>query len=576
MIHAIEKSWQRARAYGLIKILAVSGTILIIAYLALVPLMMLLYGSFRTSAPGVPGTFTLGKFYQAYSNPAIYESAWTTLIFSLGVTAFACTLGTLLAWITERTNTPLRGLIYFLSVARIIVPGILTTISWIFLLSPKIGLVNIYFKQFLGLDDSLFDVYTLTGMIWVDGLDMTPLAFLLMVAGFRSMDPSLEDASATAGAGRIHTFFHITLPLVLPSFLATALICFVRGIEAFEVPALLGMPVDIMVFSTEVYRAVRVPPTDFGLAGSYAVFYLLVSVVGVYLYQRATAHAEKYAVVTGKAFKPVVIDLGRGKYLFSASIVFLLVIFYVFPLLVLLWASLIPFYNIPSTQMWNMVSLENYKYALWGYPAVARAFKNSFLLGVSSGTVVMLLTAVASWIVVKTQLPGRKILDGLTIIPIAVPGIVVGLALIWVYLTIPIGVYGTLWILLIAYCTKYLPYGMRICYSSMAQIHRELEEASEACGGSWGKTFLKVTLPLLTPGFISGWIWVMVHSFRELSTSLLLYSHNSEVVAVLIFSMWEHGEYPVLAALAIVLIATLGAIILIARWMRSRFGVQEV
>ncbi len=567
--------WRRIREYGLLKFLLISGTILVVSYLALVPLIMLLYGSVRSSPPGIPGVFTFDKFQQAYSNPRIYQSIWNTLVFSLGVTTFACTLGTLLAWITERTNTPLRGFIFLLSVVRIIVPGILTTISWIFLLSPKVGLINLTLTKALGIEGSLFDVYTLGGMIWVDGLDLTPLAFLLMVGGFRSMDPLLEEASVVSGASRFATFFRVTLPLAFPSLLATFLICFVRGLEAFEVPALLGMPVGFMVFSTEVYRAVRVPPTDLGLAGSYAVLYLAVSMIGIVLYQRATANAEKFAVITGKAFRPALIDLGRGKYAASAIILFLLLVFYALPLLVLVWASLIPFYNIPSKQMWNMVSLDNYRYIFFGYPAVARAFKNSFILGVGSATVVMMLTAIASWIVVKTRLPGRKILDSLTFVPIAIPGIVIGLALVWVYLTIPIGVYGTLWILFIAYCTKYLPYGMRTCYSSMAQIHKELEEASEVCGGSWVKTFSRVTLPLLIPGFMAGWIWVMIHSFRELSTSLLLYSHKSEVVAVLIFSMWEHGEYPVLSALAVVLMGTLGLIIVLARSLRNRLGVQE-
>ncbi|MFQ5542505.1 MAG: ABC transporter permease, partial [Candidatus Binatia bacterium] len=453
--------WRRIKDYSSPKFLLTSGTILIVAYLALVPLIMLLYGSLRSSPPGVPGVFTLDKFYEAYSNPRIYQSLWNTLTFSLGVTVFACTLGTLLAWITERTNTPLRGFIFFLSVIRIIVPGILTTISWIFLLSPKVGLINLTLTKLFGIEGSLFDIYNIWGMIWVDGLDLTPLAFLLMVAGFRSMDPTLEDASLASGASRWVTFFRVTLPLTLPSFLATFLICIVRGLEAFEVPALLGMPVGFMVFSTEVFRAVRTPPTDLGLAGSYACLYLAVSVIGIVLYLRATAHAEKFAVITGKGFRPALIDLGRGKYVASALILFSLLVFYILPLLVLVWASLIPFYGIPSKQMWSLVSLDNYRYIFFGYPVVGRAFKNSFILGAGSATAVMLLTAVSSWIVVKTRLPGRKILDSLTFVPIAIPGIVVGLALIWVYLTVPIGVYGTLWILLIAYCTKYLPYGMR-------------------------------------------------------------------------------------------------------------------
>ena len=561
------------RSSNPMRVVFLGGTILVVAYLALVPLIMLLFGSVRSSPPGLPGVFTADNFVRAYTNPRIYQSIWNTLIFSVGVTAFACTLGTLLAWITERTNAPFRGLIFFLSVIRIVVPGILTTISWIFILNPKVGWINVAAKNLFGLEESPFDVYTLSGMIWVDGLDLAPLAFLLMVAGFRSMDPSLEEASLASGAGRSTTFFRVTLPLVLPSFLATCLICFVRGLEAFEVPALLGMPVGFMVFSTEVYRAVRVPPTDLGLACTYAILYLVVSVIGLMAYQKATAHAEKFAVITGKGFRPAVMDLGRGKNAVSVCIVLFMVVFYILPLTVLVWASLIPFYNLPSAQMWQMVSLDNYR-SILEYPAVLRAFKNSFILSTGSATAVMLLTAIASWIVVKTKIPGRKILDGLTFVPIAIPGIVVGLALIWVYLTFPIGVYGTLWILMIAYATKYLPYGMRTCYSSMAQIHRELEEASEACGGSWLRTFFRITLPLLTPGLVAGWVWVMIHSFRELSTSLLLYGHKSEVVAVLIFSMWESGDYPVLAAFAVVLITVLGLIIIAARWLRNQLGVK--
>jgi iron(III) transport system permease protein len=563
----------RIRNFSFLKLLFIWGTILLVAYLALVPLGILIYGSFRSAPPGVPGIFTLDNFLRAYSNPQIYQSIWNTLIFASGTTVVACTLGTLLAWITERTNAPLRGLIFLLSVIRIVVPGILTTISWIFLLNPKIGWINIAVQKIFGIKESLFNIYTLWGMIWVDGLDLAPLAFLLMVAGFRSMDPSLEEASLAVGASRWATFFRVTLPLAMPSFLATALICFVRGLEAFEVPALLGMPIGFMVFSTEVYRAVRVPPTDLGLACTYSIVYLVVSVIGLRMYQKATAHAERFAVITGKAFKPAVIDLGRQKYFVSISIVLFMFLLYILPLLVLVWASLIPFYNVPSKQMFSLVSLDNYR-NIFDYPAVGRAFKNSFVLSVGSATAVMMLTAIASWVVVKTQMPGRKVLDSLTFVPIAIPGIVVGLALIWVYLTFPVGVYGTLWILLIAYATKYLPYGMRTCYSSMAQIHKELEEASEVCGGSWVKTFFRVTLPLLIPGFMAGWIWVMIHSFRELSTSLLLYSHNSEVVAVLIFSMWERGDYPVLAAFAVVLILTLGFIILLAQFLKNRLGVQ--
>jgi iron(III) transport system permease protein len=556
------------------KVLSITLVTLIIALLGLVPLLMLLYGSFRDAPPGVPGAFTLAKFKTAYSNPRIYESAWNTLLFSLSVTALSCTIGTFLAWITERTNVPFRKLIFLLAVVRIIIPGLLTTIGWIFLLSPRIGVINKLLVGAFNLAEPPFDLYTFAGMVWIESVDLVPLAFLLMAGGFRSMDPSLEEASLTSGAGRIGTFFRITLRLALPSLLATFLIIFVRGLESFEVPALIGMPVGIMVFSTEVYKASRIPPTDFGLAAAYSAVYLIVSFVGVYLYHKAASNTERFSTITGKGYKPAMIDLRYWRYPVSFFTLLMLVVLFVGPLLMLVWSSFLPFYGPPSKQMFNLLTLENYRY-IFDNAVARRAFVNSLIPGFFERNGRDGHHGAGSLDCYQDASSRKKLLDTVAFLPIAIPGVVMAIALIWAYLTVPIGVYGTLWILMIAYVTKYMPYGMRVSYSSMAKIHKELEEAAAVSGSTWWMNIRYIVFPLVVPGFVSGWLWVMIHAFRELPTSLLLYGYKSEVVAVVVFSLWEDGNYPALSALAVLFMSCLAFIILGARVLGNRLSVEE-
>ncbi|MBI2991951.1 MAG: iron ABC transporter permease, partial [Deltaproteobacteria bacterium] len=239
------------------------------------------------------------------------------------------------------------------------------------------------------------------------------------------------------------------------------------------------------------------------------------------------------------------------------------------------WSSFLPFYMAPSKEALASLTLDNYR-RLVHLPLIHRAFWNSFFLGISSSTLVMLLTAFMAWIVVRTQWPGKGLLDFLAFSPIAVPGLVLGIAILWLYLTLPVPIYGTIWILLIAYVIKYLPYGMRACSSSMHQIQKELEEASEMSGASWAYTFVRVILPLLVPGFVAGWIYVITHSFRELSTSIMLYRSGTEVLSVVIFELWDAGQYPELSALGMTLVVILVAISLLARWIGTKFAVQQL
>ncbi|MBI1993977.1 MAG: iron ABC transporter permease, partial [Deltaproteobacteria bacterium] len=483
-------------------------------------------------------------------------------------------IGTYLAWISERTNTPFKKVFVIMALIPFIIPGILSTIAWILLLSPKIGLINLAIKGILGLESAPFNIYTMGGMVWAEAIHLYPLVFLLMSAAFRNMDTSLEEASLSAGSSTFETFRRITLPLMRPAMFSALLIMFVRGMEAFEVPALVGVPARISVFTTKIFLAIHQFPSDFGLAGAYAVTLLVISTVGVLVYQKVTRREEKYATVTGKGYRPRVIDLGNWKYVTCASAFAIFFLAVVLPVFILLWSSFIPYYGVPSWELVGKLTLANYQYIL-SYPLALTAFKNSFYLSVGSATLVMLLTSVIAWITVKSKMPGRIFLDNMAFIPIAMPGIVLGVSLIWVYLTLPIPIYGTIWVLLLAYMTKFMPYGIRAASASMIQINKELEEASLASGGTWFQTFKKVILPLLMPGFVAGWIYISIISLRELSTSILLYSYSSTVLSIMAFDLWEGGQYTYVTALGVLMVLLLVAMAYVARQLGAKIGIAE-
>jgi iron(III) transport system permease protein len=551
------------------------GATLFVLYLAGVPLVMLLYGSIRSAPIGEPGAaYTLENYVKAYFDKEFYLLLLNSIYYGLGTCSLTFVIGTYLAWVSERTNTPLKKIFVVMSLIPFIIPGILSTISWILLLSPRIGLINLVVKDVLGLESAPFNIYSMWGMIWAEAIHLYPLVFLLMSAAFRNMDTSLEEAALTAGSSTFTTLRRVTLPLMRPAIFSVLLINFVRGIEAFEVPALIGVPAKISVFTTKIFLAIHQFPSDFGLAGAYAVTLLAISTTGVLIYGRITRREERYATVTGKGYRPRVIDLGTWKY-FTLGISFLIFLLAVIlPVFILLWSSFIPYYGVPSRELMAKMTFANYQYIL-NYPLALTAFKNSFYLSVGSATLVMLLTSIISWITVKTRLPGRALLDNMTFIPIAMPGIVLGVSLIWVYLTLPIPIYGTIWVLLLAYITKFMPYGIRAASASMIQINKELEEASLAAGGTWVQTFTKVILPLLMPGFTAGWIYISIIALRELSTSILLYSYNSTVLSIMAFDLWEGGQYTYVCALGVLMVLLLITMAFAARKLGARIGIAE-
>ena len=545
----------------------------VLIYLAILPLFMLFLGSFQAEVAPREFVLTLKNYKNAYASEYTYSTFKNSLIFAAGSSALTFFFGTLLAWLVERTNTPLRVVFIPIAVVPLILPGVLEAIAWIFLLSPKFGYINVALMHIFGLESAPFNVFSLGGMIWVHSVGQVPLAFLMMVAAFKSMDPALEESAMMSGANTSQTLRRITLRLLMPTSASVLLILFVRTLESFETPALIGIPARIYVYTSEIYLAFNEYPPDYGRGAALAVGLLILSAAGVWLYTRSTREGKKFQTVTGKAFRPRQFDLGPWRWVgFGFLMVYFLVVV-LLPFLVMLWASFLPFFATPSSDALGKLTFENYRY-LFGFRPFWDAMQNSIVLALMSATVAMVLTSLIAWIVYKSRLPGSWVLDFLAFVPITVPGIVLGMALILLYVAFPIPIYGTIWVLMIAYVTRYIPYGMRSASGAILQIHGELEEAAAASGASWWETFKRVTLPLLRPGFVAGWIYICIVSFREFSTSVLLATGESRVLSILLFTMFEQGQVTVVAAIGILMILTLLTIVAVFYKLSGRVGIQ--
>ncbi len=534
-------------------------------FLVLTPLVTLFYSSFLTGRPGVAGAeWTLDNYVTAYTNPRSYQAILNSFLYAGGGTLISVFIAILMAWAIERTNMPLRNVAFPLMLVPLAVPGMLFAISWILLLSPEMGFVNILIRKFVSIfgmqvAKGPFNVYTLYGMIFLEGMRHVPTIFLMISAAFRNMDPALEEAAFVSGCSTAKTLRKVTIPVLFPAILVAFIYSFMTGIESFEIPGIIGLPANIYVFSTRIYWAAnsKTPP-DFGLANAFSVTFLVVSIVLLWLYQRSTKHAEKYATVTGKGYRPRVIDLGKWKWVPLLIFATYLVLVVVLPFLILLWASLLPYFQAPSVAALPRVSLENYA-VLPGYPGMARAIGNTLLLMFFAATATMLFSFAASWISVRAKMKGSRLLDILTFLPHTVPGVVIGLSLLILYLGplsfIPI--YGTLTIVVVALVTRYMAFGTRTANSALIQVHKELEEAAYVSGVTPLKALRRVVFPLILPAFVNGWIWVAVHAMRETSMALMLFSQGNAVISSRLWFMWGDGEVGEAAALGVLLIATL-------------------
>lgn len=540
----------------------------IVAFLALVPIVYLLRGTFIQH-----GALTLSNLKAAYTADGLPRMILNSFEYAAGATLVALVCGTSLAYLVARTDVPLKGLVYVAALVPLIIPGVLHTIAWIFLASEQIGSLNTLLKPVFG--SAVLNIYSMKGMIFVEGIHNAPLVFLLMFAAFRNMDSSMEESALMSGASMPRVIGRITLPMVRPALYLATLIMLIRTLSSFEVPQLIGTSAGYWVFTSRIFNALKGFPVSYGLAGAYSLGLLLILALLAGGQSRLSRNAKSYQTVTGKAFRPTTVRLRGAKPVATAFVLIYFVVASVLPLAILVYASLTGFYSPISRRALSHLTFANYN-SVFSDAGTATAFKNSIILAIASATIIMLLTSVVSWIVVRSKIRGAGLLNGLTMIPIGIPGLIMGVALLFTYLRIPIHVYGTLFILLIAYVTVFLPYGITYSSSAMYQISNELEESARVSGASWWFTFRRVTLPLLMPGFVAGWTFIVLVAFRELGASLLLYTPGKEVLSILIWQEWGDGLLSQLAALGVVMILLLMVLVAVARKLGAKVGVQSL
>ncbi len=551
--------------------LIVGGVSALVLVLVAVPLAMLLFSSVRSTADVLPfeaTTFTLANYATVFLDSRTYELLFNTFSFGLGAVLLGLVIASAFAWLLERTNLPARQLAYACVLAPMAIPPMMIAIAWILLASPSIGLVNIVLRSASGGgDQGPFDIYSLGGMVFVSALAFVPSMFLMISGAFRNLDPAMEDAARMSGAGRLVVLRHITLPLLRPALLAATIYFAVVVVGAFDIPAFLGLTTGIHVFSTKIYLAThpQIGLPDYGLASTYAVIMLALAVVLIAVYRRCTQNAASFATVTGKGYRPQPIDLGGWRFLALAAMVSYLLLAVVLPLAILVWASLLPYYSPPSLATLPRLSFENYVRA-WNYPGMRDILRNSLLVLVATATITMAVTLITSWLAVRGRARLSSLPDTVAFLNIGIPGIVLALGMIFVFLTVPIPIYGTIWIIVVALTAHFLPFGSRVLGAAILQVHSELEEAARMSGASWWTTLRRIVVPLLLPALVNAWVWVAVHAVRELGISLLLFTRGNGVLSTLIWTSFEQeARVGFAATLGVVLVLLSLGIALVAR-----------
>jgi iron(III) transport system permease protein len=523
---------------------------ILLALLVVPPIVILLQLSFTDIAPdGTRGAYTLANYAALFEGARFLGVLWSTILFAAVATFISLLVGGILAWLVERTNTPFKRLAYLTAIVSLGTPYVLYVMAWLFLLG-RTGPINQFYQWLSGTSGALFNVYSLWGMMLIEGFLWSPLVFLLLSATFRMSNAEMEEAARMNGGSVWDTIRHISLKLAWPAILALAMFVFIRDIEAFEVPALVGIPGDVKVLTTDIYLAIREFPPNLGHASAFSVIMLVLVSVLLYFYSRISKQADRYASVTGKGYRPRPFDLGAGRWIAGAIVLVNFAVVLALPLLALLWMALTPFISPIRLPVVKSMSFDNFTTVLTSPSYLALAV-NTLIISVVAATGAMLLTGVGGWLAARRK-PGGGIVDQLATMPLIFPGIVLGVALLNLSLRSPIPLYGTIWLISIAYLIRYLPYGMRYSYSGVLQLHKELEEAAVTSGADTRQVLSRIVAPLLSPSLMAGWLFIFLISSRELSIAILLAGPNSQVIAVSMFDLWQNGQAGELSALGLI------------------------
>lgn len=525
-------------------------------------LVVVFWTTLQEGLPGFGSPLSLANYKEALLDAVTFRAALNSILVGAGTVLVNTFFGVPIAWLIHRTNIPFKGFYMTLMFVGVAIPGFLQGIAWILLLSPQIGLINQFLRLWWSGSEGPLSVYNLPSIAFVQGLLLTPVMFLMMSAAFKAVDSQLEEAAETSGATRLAVLGRITAPLVLPAFAAAVIYNFMTAVSMFEIPALLGFPAGIHVLSTLLFYTVNteVGTPKYGLAGVYGILLLVPTLVGLYFYHRLLRRSSRNAVVFGKGNRAKLLNLGRWKWIAVGFVVFFFSLNLFLPLLVLLWISSVPFVQIPSVKALSSMSLEAYAQAP-GLLSGGQLWNTIFLvIAVAAG--VLFFSTIISWMVVRTRMRGRFVLDTIAMLPHATPSLAFAFAVAIVSLSFArvLPIYGTLWMIIMAHMVAYISYGTRSLNGALVQIHPDLEDAVHMCGGTRFTVLRKVILPILGPDLFYCGLWVGLLSFRELTMALFLQSPRNEVISVTIWNLWAANKPAEAAALGVI---TFGAVAII-------------
>ncbi len=551
-------NWSRIDPWRTLLLVAIAAAVF-------VPMLFLVLGSFSTArSPSqfTLETLTLKNHQQVWSDPGTWAVFGNTFWYVIGSTTVAVTIAGMLAWLVERTDMPGKVLIYAAVPMTLAMPGMLQAMAWVLLMSPKIGFFNKTLMGLFGLENPPFDIYSLGGMVFVESFRLVPAGFLMLSPLLRNMDPALEEAAAMSGASPAQTFWRITARLLLPGLAAIAIYQGITALEVFEIPGILGLPSGVLVFSTKIYAVLHSSSflPNYGEANALATFYLLVAFAASFAYARVLSRSGRYSTVAGKGYRPRLQRLGRWRWLVLSLVVIYLLLALVLPALVLLYTSFMPFLQTPSVASLSRATLDNYR-AIFSMRSMPVVLGNTLQLALVTCVATVVASFLISMVIVRSRFWGRRIIDMLVFLPHAIPGIVTGLAMLWVFLAIDqmgASLFGGIWSVCIVFTIGFLAYGTRAMSAALMQIHKDIEEAAQVSGASAFQVMRRIFAPLLLPAFLGLGLWSILQSVRMASQPLiLLEGAKNEVLAITIWSLWGEGQAVQVAAIGVLMIAVM-------------------
>jgi iron(III) transport system permease protein len=548
----------------------------ILTFLVIYPVLTLLLGALTTTNPVVEGFslshLSITNFLTVLANPNVAEALFNTLIACGGGTLVAVVTGLAFSWIVVRTNTPFKGFIAAASILPLFAPPLVAGVAWAILGSPKTGLINTMFK-WAHLDWRV-DFYSLWGLVFVFGIYYAPYVYMFTSSALRNMDPSLEEAAEISGASAFATVFSVTFPLIMPAIVSGMLLSFIVMLGIYGIPAVLGAPTNISVLTTYIFKLTNWSPPLYNTAAAVAIILMVVTGLLVFLQQRALS-GRSYTTVAGKAYRPRNLDLGSWRWLTFGFGVIYLVVVVVLPTSALIVAAFRKFMFIrDAASLFDMgqYSLVHF-HSIFDNPLTLNSIYNAVEVGIITAVVGGALAFAIGYTIYRTHVAGRRSIDLLSTLPVAIPGLVIGVAYLWAWIGIPGGLYGTIWILALAFIARFMPDTVKALSTSFLQIHRELEEAAWVCGKGMLGTIRTIMLPLASPGLIAAMTLLFVLAIRELGSSLFLYTSNTMVMSVLLLDYYEGGNLGKTAAFSLVQTVLLGVLIGGANWL-SRGAAQ--